>query len=268
MSTKQQASPWIRLPRPSPDAQLRLFCFPYAGGSASMYLKWPYILAPSVEVCLVELPGRGERLREPPLTNMTRLIEGLTGAFSHWLDKPVAFFGHSMGGVISFELAHALRAEGKPTPVHLFLSGCRPPGLPALRDLKYSLPDPQFIDELRRLGGTPPEVLGNAELLSLVLPTLRADFELMERHNSIHTAPLDCGITAMGGLDDPEVTSDDLAHWAEATTANFSIDMYPGDHFFIRSAETKVMIRILLSLRSLCHHQPSQIYNLPTHGLA
>lgn len=268
MNTQRPASNWIRLPRPAPDAQLRLFCFPYAGGSASVYGKWPRIVSPFVEVCLVEPPGRGDRLREAPLTNMSSLIERLMDAFSTWLDKPFAFFGHSIGGVISFELAHALRAEGKPTPMHLFLSACRPPGSNEQQEFRHSLPDSEFIEELRRLGGTPPEVLENAELLNLVLPTLRADFELIEKHNSIRADPLECGITALGGLDDEEVTPEDLSRWAEATTGAFSVDMYPGDHFFIRNAGAEIMISILLALRAVCYYQLSQSDNLPARRSA
>ena len=268
MNKKQQTRRWIRLPRPIPDAQLRLFCFPYAGGSSSAYLKWPYILSQPAEVCLVELPGRGDRLRETPVKSMSTLVDALAEAISPWLDKPFAFFGHSMGGIISFELAHALKAQGKPGPVHLFLSGCQPSTSSDRQVPRYKLPDSEFIDELARLGGTPPEVLQNAELLKLLLPALRADFELIEKHEAIHSDPLNCPITAMGGLDDLEVTSEELARWAEATTAEFSIEMFPGDHFFVRSAGTKVMIDILLTLRALCHYQHQLIENSPAHSLA
>ena len=155
--------------------------------------------------------------------------------------------------MICYELAQALRARGKPVPAHLFLSGCRPPGRRDPQVLRHVLPEPQFLRELSQLGGTPPEVFQNTELLELLLPVLRADFELIERHEYSHTTPLDCPITALGGLSDPEVTAEDLAQWAAATTAEFSLDMFPGDHFFIRSAQMKVMISILLTLRSSLH---------------
>ncbi|HKG20773.1 MAG TPA: alpha/beta fold hydrolase, partial [Blastocatellia bacterium] len=176
MTSAQNIESWIACARPNPRARLRLFCFPYAGGSSASYRPWADRIPRSVELCAVQLPGRGSRLSEPPFDRLVPLVQAIKPIILQLLDKPFALFGHSMGARIAFELARLLRREENLEPAHLFISGCRAPQLPVEDRAVYGLPDPEFIDELRRLNGTPKEVLENRELMQLMIPLLRADF--------------------------------------------------------------------------------------------
>lgn len=226
------------------QAQIRLFCFPYAGGSSLAYRKWPGQLPPSVEVRPVQLPGRGERLREPPFTHWKSLVQSLVPEISPHLDRPFVLFGHSMGATIAFELARVLRDTRGLEPLHLFASGRRAPHEPITERPLHNLPDSELKDELRRLNGTPQEVLDDPELMNLMLPLLRADFSVSENYAYEPGPPLRCPITAFGGLRDTHVTREMLEGWREHTTGHFTLRMLPGDHFFI-NAEQHSLLRVL-----------------------
>ncbi|NEO72089.1 thioesterase II family protein [Moorena sp. SIO3H5] len=226
---------WITRPKPNPKARLRLFCFPFAGGAASSFRTWPDQLVPDIEVCPVELPGRGKRLREPLFTGILPLIETLTPALLPYLDIPFAFFGHSLGTIISFELARQLRREKAPSPQHLFISGRRAPQVPPRKRPLHNLPKSELIEELRQYNGTPETVLANQELMELFLPILRADFGINENYTYTSEPPLNCPISVFGGLEDTDANSDELAAWGDQTSSTFTIDMFPGGHFFINN---------------------------------
>jgi medium-chain acyl-[acyl-carrier-protein] hydrolase len=194
-----------------------------------------------VEICPIQLPGRESRLGEPPFTRLELLLETLVPAIQPYLDKPFAFFGHSMGATISFKLARQLCAQHAPTPVHLFVSGSCAPQIPDPDPPIHHLPDAEFVEELRRFNGTPEAVLQNAELMQLFLPILRADFALHETYVYAAGEPLDCPISAFGGLEDGEVSRDDLAAWRDQTRGAFTLRMFPGDHFFLRSARPHLL---------------------------
>jgi medium-chain acyl-[acyl-carrier-protein] hydrolase len=213
-----------------------LFCFPYAGGAASIYGGWVDKIAPGIEVCPVQLPGRGNRLREAPFNRIEPLLEATADALSPYLEGSFAFFGHSMGAMISFELARLLRRENRPTPAHLFLSGRPAPQKLTKRAHTYDLPDPEFIEELRRLKGTPKEVLEHPELMDMLRPILRADFELCETYRYLPEPPLECPITAFAGLMDQDVTREQMEGWREHTSSTFTLRMFPGDHFFLHES--------------------------------
>ena len=238
MSTtiKRQGDRWFAYPRPNPQARLRLFCFPYAGGSALVYRNWPDLVPKDIEVCLLNLPGRGGRLAEEPHTRLLPLAEAVGEAIVPHLDKPFAFFGHSMGALIGFELARHLRRQDRPQPAHLFVSGRAAPQVPAADPVTYDLPEDEFIRELRRLNGTPGEVLEHPELMHLVLPLLRADFSVCETYEYTAEPSFDFPITAFGGLQDDEAPRESLEAWAEHTLRSFKLHMLPGDHFFLNSA--------------------------------
>ncbi len=227
---------WLVSPKPNPRARLRLFCLPYAGGGAHIFRGWADSLPPSVEVSALQLPGRGTRLMEPPLTRMSPLIEAIAQALRPRLDKPFAFFGHSMGAMVGFELARALRREHHLEPAHLFVSGCHAPQIPDPNPI-HALPEIEFLRELRRLNGLPEEVLENTELLQLMLPTLRADCMITETYAYTEEPPLRCPLTAFGGLQDPLVGRAHLEPWRDETRGTFTLRMLPGDHFFVHTAE-------------------------------
>lgn len=219
-----------------------MFCFPYAGGGASAYRGWSSSLPVDIEVCPVQLPGRESRLREQPFTTLAPLVQALADELVPHFDLPFVFFGHSMGGLISFELARELRRRGAPFPVHLFVSGRRAPQLPAREEPIHDLPEPEFVERLRELNGTPEEVLQHAELMRLLTPILRADFAVNETYEFEPGEPLDIGISAFGGLGDEEITRDDVAGWKEHTKGRFRIRMLPGDHFFINANGSRDMV--------------------------
>lgn len=201
------------------------------------FRSWPNSLPPTVEVCPVELPGRGTRLKEPPFTRLSPLVQAIAHAILPHLDKPFAFFGHSMGALVSFELTRLLRRNYSRSPVHLFVSASRAPQVPDPDPPIHALPEPEFLEELRCLNGTPKEVLENTELMQLLLPILRADFAVIETYVYAPEPAQDFPITAFGGLQDREVSCDALEAWREQTSASFSLQMLPGNHFFIQSAQ-------------------------------
>lgn len=243
--------PWLVIRRPNPRARLRLFCFPYAGGGAAAYQTWPAELPAEIEVCAVQPPGRAGRLRERPYERLGPLVEALAPSILPHLDRPYAFFGHSMGALISFELSRRLLREHGTLPAHLFVSGRRAPHLPRTHRPMHDLPDEEFLGELRRLNGTPEEVLAHPELMELMMPLLRSDFAVVETYEYEPGPPLDCPVTAYGGLRDREVSREQLEGWGVYTAAGFSVRMLPGDHFYLH-AERALLLRSLAGeLRTL-----------------
>jgi medium-chain acyl-[acyl-carrier-protein] hydrolase len=241
-------SNWFVRPTKALPYRLRLFCFPFAAGASATYRQWPKGLPPHVEVIGVELPGRGARLKDKPFCQMRPLIEALSDAIMPLLDLNHAFFGHSMGAMISFELARELRLRGAPQLRHLFVSGRRAPQIPDTRPVTYNLPDPELKARLQELNGTPPEVLDHAELMELMLPIIRADFEIVQTYEFTAGEPLQCPITAFGGVDDTEAQPGDLQPWKNQTRDKFELRMLPGDHFFLRSFEGRLLEMLSRSL--------------------
>lgn len=235
--------PWLVIPRPQPNATLRLFCLPYAGGSALLYRQWPAGLPANIELCAVQLPGRGSRLSETPFTALSDLIPVLAARLRPYLDKPCVLFGHSMGAVIAFELARVWRREAY-APLGLCVSGRRAPQLPGVDKPTYALPEPEFIEMLRRLNGTPREVLENVEMMRLMLPLLRADFQLIQTYQYHDEAPLTCPLMAFGGVEDADATPAQVAAWRVQTSRAFVQHTLPGGHFFLHT-EQPLLLRWL-----------------------
>ena len=212
---KPAEDPWFPYAEPAPKRP-RLFCFPYAGGGALSYRSWIEPLAQAVAVCPARLPGRETRLKEQPLTSMASLVEALHAAIMPYLDRPFAFFGHSMGAAIAFELARSLRRRGKPLPLALFASGARAPQF-RLNWTPPSAPDDrEFLDQLRCLDGIPAELLQNREALEYALPILRADAALYRNYVYEPEAPLAIPIRAYGGSSDPNVRPEHCGSMARA----------------------------------------------------
>ena len=221
---------------------MRLFCLPPAGSGASPFRAWARALPDGIELCPIQLPGREERLTERPYDRLAPLVDALAGALRDHLDRPFALFGHSMGALLAFELARALRRDGAGLPLlHLFVSGYRAPHLPDPDPPLHPLPGPAFWDEVRRLNGTPTVVLDNAELRRLVEPTLRADFAVHETYAHEPGEPLACPISVFGGLDDQEVSRGQLEEWRRHARGPFILRMLPGDHFFIHPSRDALL---------------------------
>jgi len=226
-----------------------------------MFRTWPTILPPSVEVCAIQLPGRGPRIQDPPITRLQPLAEAIAEGLTPYLDRPFAFFGHSMGAILSFEVARLLRTSHAVEPAHLFVSGRRAPQLPDDTPATYELPEDRFIEELRRIKGTPRDVLEHDELMKLMIPVLRADFEVCDTYRYSPGPPLNCPITAFCGMGDEEETCDRVAAWRERTTASFTLKKFSGDHFFVNQAMPKIAEIIARELDMVDIGQPRKTRN-------
>lgn len=223
---------------------MRLFCFPYAGAGSSVYRSWSKDLPAFVDVCPIQLPGRQTRLDEPAAIRMRPLAEAIAQAILPYLDKPFAFFGHSLGALLGFEVARKLRDVNGHGPAHLFASAHGGPHIPGDDRHVYKLSDPEFLKHLKALNGMPDEVLACPELMQLLLPTLKADFELIGTYEYKPEAPLKCPITAFCGTQDYSVSPGAIAGWQIHTTGTFSAEFLPGDHFYLLSHRT-LLLRML-----------------------
>ena len=239
MSSTRVTNPWILTHPGNSQARLNLVCLPYAGGGPQLFNTWQQSL-PDLQVCMVQYPGRGSRIAEPAFTNCTELVDAFIPHLLPFVNKPFAFFGHSMGAIIAFEVARRLQQRGL-KPARLFFSGRRAPQIPAREPPTYDLPDAEFTAELRRLNGTPTEVLEHPELMQLMLQIIRADFTVTQTYTYQPGPRLNCPFSVFGGLQDVDVTSHDLEAWCELTTCGCSLRMFDGDHFFIQTAPAAVL---------------------------
>jgi len=237
--TAKDSKAWVARPVLRPEAEFRLFCFPYAGGGASNFLGWTKHLASNIELCAVLLPGREIRLNEPPITDMRTLLSALMPAVLDLMDRPFAFFGHSLGALIAFEATRWLRQYGHAQPDRLLVSGLGAPQLPKTQTEFHTLADGELVEQLRKLGATPDAVIADAELLSLVLSAVRADFAMFERYTYRVESPIDCPITVFGGDADRETPVLSLAAWQHQTRADVKIRLFSGGHFFINGSKTE-----------------------------
>jgi len=241
MASSSLAGKWFIFGRPKAPVAMRLFCFPYAGGAASVFADWSNDLPDNVQVCGVQLPGRQNRLSETPYRDLSVLVEDLSEAFEDYCDLPFALFGHSMGALISFEFARDLRRKNLPLPVHLFVAGYAAPQLPRRQLPLHNVSDRELIIALHRFRGTPEHLLQNEQLMQMMLPVLRADFSLCETYVYRPEEPLACPITALSGLSSTDASRTELQQWATQTTADFKIKMFSGDHFFLTTARTPLL---------------------------
>nr|WP_255456946.1 alpha/beta fold hydrolase [Pantoea sp. Tr-811] len=236
-----------------PVTTVNLLCLPYSGASAMVYSRWRRKLPAWLQVRPVELPGRGARMGEPLQTDMQALARQLAAEQRLCTHAPYALLGHSLGALLAFELAHELLALGCPAPLALFACGTAAPTRREDYDGK-NWRDPKSDDELkhelRELNGTPEEVLANAELMSLTLPILRADFQLCGRYAYRERPTLSCPVQVLGGADD-RANPEQLQAWGKETHGAFDVQMYPGGHFFIHEHEDQVLATLAASLEPL-----------------
>lgn len=240
----QERNAWVGFHRPQSHASIRLFCLPYSGAGASIFSAWPSILPAFIEVIPIELPGRGSRMAEPPYTHLEPLVHDLAESLLPFLDKPFAFFGHSLGALVSFELSRCLRGQHGIQPARLFVSAHSAPQIPESDPSFHLLPDPELVEKLREMGGTPEEILQNEELRAIILPLIRADFAICGSYTYQSDLPLACPLDAFGGLGDPYVSRQALDAWAIHTTGPFKARMFPGDHFFMTAARP-LLLRVI-----------------------
>jgi surfactin synthase thioesterase subunit len=222
---------WVRRFHPMADAPVRLVCFPHAGGAASFFHPLSAELRHRADVLCVQYPGRQDRCREPLLDCIADLADGALEALAPWRGQRLALFGHSMGAVIAYEVARRMAAEGH-GPVRLFASGRRAPS--AYRDENlHRAGDDVLLDDIRRLDGTPAEVLADEEVLRMALPVLRSDYRAVETYRHPGGAALDCPVTVLTGDRDPRVTDAEARAWAGHTAGGCEVRTYAGGHFFL-----------------------------------
>lgn len=242
---------WFPYSRRGAAGKLRLFCFPYAGGGAGLYRSWAEKLPAYIEVFAVQLPGRETRTREMPFTRMGALVQSLMPVIHELSDEPFAFFGHSMGAIIAWELASQMKRQYGSEPIHLFVSGRRAPQVPDTDPPLHELPEAEFVEEVIRFNGVPQEAANHPELMELKTPLLRADFELCETYTYQPELTLNCPITAFGGLEDLSETHERIANWRERTTKFCKVHMLPGDHFFLQTSQTRLLQLLSEELRGI-----------------
>jgi medium-chain acyl-[acyl-carrier-protein] hydrolase len=228
---------WVIRSGSNSQARLRLFCFPYAGGGPSIFRTWSSYLPQSIEVCRIHLPGRENRLRELPFGQLSSLVEVLAPVLKPYLSVPYAFFGHSVGALVAFELARQLYKRYGLEPAHIFVSGRRAPQIPDPDPPLHQLPDDEFLEELgRRYDGIPKAVRQDPELMEVLRPVLRADITMNETYRYTDETRLACPISCFGSLQDPSTTLEELAAWRDQTTGRFRLRTLLGTHFFLNTA--------------------------------
>lgn len=223
-----------------------LLCLPHAGAGATAYLPWERLLPPGLGLGLraVQPPGREARLKEPLHRDARSLVRALLPAVEAVADRPIVLFGHSLGAIVAFELAHAMRRAGLPAPLHLYVSGRQAPHLTMSHPATWDLTDEGLVELLRDLGGTPAVVLDDPGLRSLFLPVLRADLEMNERYEHVEEEPLDVPITAFAATEDERAAPDEVAGWAAHTTRGFALVTVDGGHFAVMARPRIVVDRI------------------------
>lgn len=226
---------------------VRLFCLPYAGGSARIFTEWAARLPGWIDVAPLELPGRGFRFDEPVLDDLDELVEDLHATVKARLDRPFAVFGHSLGAMLGFELIRRLERDAG-RAIHFYPSGAGAPCLPTRN------PAPQFSAGAMRahlagLGGTPRELVDNDELMELMMPVLKADFSIADTYRCSTEHKLRCPTTAFCGVDDNEAPSSDVLAWRRHVSAPFAVRFLPGGHFFVNSARAELLAQLTSSLQ-------------------
>jgi medium-chain acyl-[acyl-carrier-protein] hydrolase len=233
-----------------PNPTLRLLCVPHAGGGSAAYRLWAKELPAHIDVVIAQLPGRESRISQPALSSVDDIVAEILPALrAEQPALPLAIFGHSMGALVAFELAHALEQAGD-APMHLFVSGSRAPGL---RDeglpVLHTMSDDDLLAEIeRRYGGIPAVVREEPELMALLLPALRADITALERYVRRQHTPLACPITAFAGTRDSRARPIEIEAWRRETTASFSSRAFDGDHFFVNPHREAILVEVAAAL--------------------
>lgn len=232
MTSPTDASLWIRRYHEAPGSPVQLVCFAHAGGSASFFFPVSRALAPAIDVAAVQYPGRQDRRSEPNIDNIPELADAVFPAIRPLADRPLAFFGHSMGAVLAYEVALRLEKDGAPPLSLLYASGRRAPSR-YREESVHKRDDAGVVEELRKLSGTNSDLLGDPETLEMILPAIKADYTAIETYRHTPGPTVSCPITAVIGDSDPRVTADEAKAWADHTTGSFDLRTFPGGHFYL-----------------------------------
>jgi len=250
MTTSTEEGVWARRYHPAPDNAPQLVCFPHAGGSASFFFPVSAQLSSVAEVVSVQYPGRQDRRTETSPSDLGTLADQVYAALGEqFRARPTTFFGHSMGATLAFEVARRMEADGAEVS-RLFASGRRAPS--RHRDERvHQRDDDGLVEELKLLAGTDAAVLGDEEILRMVLPAIRSDYTAIETYRCDAQETVAAPITALTGDSDPKTTLDEAEDWRRHTTGAFDLKVFPGGHFFLSSQAPAVLavLRDHLSVR-------------------
>jgi medium-chain acyl-[acyl-carrier-protein] hydrolase len=227
-----------------------VFCFHFAGGSASQFRPWDGMISNEIEILGVQLPGREARYHEPPMRDLAALIKVLGPALTSYIDRPFALFGHSLGALIAFEFARWLRRNSHPAPSGLFVASQPAPQLPRTYAPTHDLPEAELLDVLRMYGGTTESVLTNSQVMQIFLPTIRADLEMNRMYEYAPDAPLACTIDAFCGEADPICSEHAILAWKEQALSRFRCHFFPGGHFFFQKQPNLILSSLTEHLRN------------------
>lgn len=246
--TTPPRSRWLRNFHPAPDARVRLVCLPHAGGSASYYFPMSTALSPEFEVYGVQYPGRQDRYAEPFVDSIDALADQVFTEIGTLPEKPTAFFGHSMGAVLAFEVARRHETStGRPV-LTVFASGSRAPS--HYGDEREFKDDVALVGVMRELGGTDPRVLSDPELLSTFLPAFRNDYRALQAYHRGTDVGISAPIVVMTALDDPKTSDAAARAWHEHTTGGGDVHVFAGGHFFLEKQPQKVIEVVTQALRA------------------
>ncbi|MFC6881622.1 MULTISPECIES: thioesterase II family protein [Actinomadura] len=223
---------WIRRYHQAPSSGVRLVCFPHAGGSASFFFPVSARLSPAVDVAAVQYPGRQDRRAEANIGTIPEMADAVLPAVRALADRPLAFFGHSMGAVLAYEVARRLERDGAEPLARLYVSGRRAPSRHRSEHV-HELDDAGLVAELQRLSGTDSSLLGDPEARDMILPAVRSDYHAVETYRHVPGAALRCPVVALVGDRDPQVTRDEALAWAEHSSGPFDLRVFPGGHFYL-----------------------------------
>jgi surfactin synthase thioesterase subunit len=249
-------------------SNVRLVCFPWAGAGASAYAKFAAFLPEATELIAVQLPGREDRSREPAAAPIAAVAEEVADQLRRGDERPIALFGHSMGALAAYETALALRRKAGVEPRLVMVSGAGAPGTSNGYDrCPAASSDETFAEEMRRLGGTPPEVLDDPQMMRSLLPVIRADYQVLEAYAPVPTPPLSCPIVACASHSDPSVSRETVRAWAPLTKGAFRERWVEGNHFYLclQSAETAQWLQAMIS--EYCHGRPAAGSPVPEGSL-
>ncbi|TVL91766.1 thioesterase II family protein [Streptomyces sp. SAJ15] len=240
MGEQRENSAWVRRFHPAPESSVRLVCLPHAGGSAPFYFPMSQALSPAIDVLCLQYPGRQDRRLDPAIENIPDYADAIVAELKPWLDVPTAFFGHSMGAVLAYEVALRLERDGHSGPIALFASGRRAPSRYREENV-HRRDDDGIVKEMQLLSGTDSRILGNEEILRMVLPAIRSDYTAVETYRSEEGAAVRAPITVLTGDNDPRTSMEEAEAWRAHTTGDFDIHVFPGGHFFLANHSEKII---------------------------
>jgi surfactin synthase thioesterase subunit len=238
---------WLRRFHPAEHSPARLVCFPHAGGSASYFFPMSAALSPALDVLSVQYPGRQDRRMHQPIDDIPRLADRIFDMLRSQIDRPVAFFGHSMGAILAFEVAMRLEHTAGIPLLRLFASGRRAPGR-SRHETVHLRDDAGLVAELNGLNGTDSRLLGDEEMLRLILPMVRSDYRAIETYSCPPDRRLSCATTALVGDRDPKTTLDEARSWSVHTTGEFDLRVFSGGHFFLNHHQRDIVNMVSAAL--------------------